>query len=167
MNRKPIRKPLKQIVADNRATISFMSALAGVDAPKFHELSVDIAKPQKATTALKTGKLSTNPTEAQILKSVMAFLRAHPAVAWVMRVNSGTFVESYGGSERYIQANSQKGMSDVCGMMVGGRFFALECKSKTGKVSVDQDAFLLKIIQGGGLAGVCRSIDEAQNILFR
>jgi len=111
MLRKPTRKTLKQTIADNRATLTFMSALAGAPAPVFHELSTDIVKPKKG---LKTGKSNNNPTEAEILKSVIAFLRVHPKIAWVMRVNSGTFMEG----DRYISCHSQKGMADVCGMMI-------------------------------------------------
>ena len=158
--RKPFRKSLRETVEDNQQTLTSLAKLYGAPAPVFSEILKEKRPRVKATKAA-----TNHPTEAQILKTVLAFLRVHPRVAFVMRVNSGTFVESFGGHERYIQSNSQPGMSDTCGMLHGGQFFVLEMKSQTGRVTQAQDDFILKIIQGGGLGGVCRSVEDAIKIL--
>jgi len=116
-------------------------------------------KPVKARSATKP----TEPkvSEAAIQKSILQFLRLSPGVAWVCRQNSGTFVDG----DRYITANSQRGMSDIIGMLKGGRLFAIEVKSKSGKIMPHQQDFLDLIAAGGGLAGVARSIDDARAII--
>jgi hypothetical protein len=104
-------------------------------------------------------------SEAQIQKSILVYLRLHPQVAWVGRFNSGAFIESYGGQDRYIQANSVKGCSDILGMLKGGRFFAIEVKSAKGRVTQNQDNFILRVLECGGYAGVARSIEDVNLIL--
>ena len=152
--RKP-RLTLRQTIESNRQAITFMAALAGNEPPKFDDTLLKPKRERKAAVP------SNHPTEAEILKSVLKFLRVHPDVAWVCRINSGVFAEN----DRFISANSQKGMSDIIGMLSGGRLFAIECKSKTGKILQHQDDFLCLIASGGGLSGIARSIDDAAKIL--
>ena len=69
-----------------------------------------------------------------------------------------------------------KGSSDLIGLrsleitpeMVGQRvaqFVALEVKTASGVVSSEQRAFLQLVQQLGGVAAVCRSIEQAQAVL--
>jgi hypothetical protein len=111
-------------------------------------------------------KPSGQPTEAQILKAVMALLKRHPKVAQCWRQNSGTFQErNRDGSVRYIRANTAKGMSDIMGVLKDGRTLAIEVKSATGRMRPGQEEFLATIRQAGGVAGVCRSVEDAQALL--
>jgi hypothetical protein len=96
----------------------------------------------------------------------MSLLKRHPRVAQVWRQNSGTFQErNRDGSVRYIRANTQKGMSDIMGILKDGRTLAIEVKSRTGRMRPGQEEFLQTIRQAGGVAGVCRSVDDAQKLL--
>jgi hypothetical protein len=56
------------------------------------------------------------------------------------------------------------GVSDILGIR-DGRFIAIEVKTKTGVVSEEQEAFIKKIKEMGGMAGVARNIDDVREIL--
>jgi hypothetical protein len=152
--RKP-RLTLRQTIEANRLALTFMAKLAGNEPPTFHE---DLLKPKRER---KAADPSVYPSEAEILKTILKYLRLRKEVAWVCRINSGTFAED----DRFISSNSQKGMSDILGMMVGGQLFAIEVKSHSGRLMQHQDDFLCLILKGGGLAGVCRSVEDANRIL--
>jgi hypothetical protein len=96
----------------------------------------------------------------------LALLRHHPKVASHWRQNSGTFAErNRDGSTRYIRANTAKGMSDIMGVLRDGRTLAIEVKSRTGRMRPGQEEFLQTIRSAGGVAGVCRSVDDAVRLL--
>jgi hypothetical protein len=106
------------------------------------------------------------PSEAEILKAIMQLLKRHPKVAMSWRQNSGTFQErNRDGSVRYIRANTQRGMSDIMGTLKDGRTLAIEVKSRTGRMRPGQEEFLQQIRDAGGVAGVCRSVEDAQKLL--
>jgi len=155
------QKPsLRETIAKNRADLTGMARLFGNKPPVFSELSTD--KP-KRTRAVKPKDPSAPPTpsESDIQKTIMAYLKAHPSVCWVARFNSGT-METDG---RYTAFNTLKGCPDLMGMLKGGHFFGIEVKSKTGKPTQAQDDFICKVLGGGGLAGIARSIDDVDKIL--
>jgi hypothetical protein len=52
------------------------------------------------------------------------------------------------------------GSSDIEGVLLDGRFLAVECKSPGGRLSPEQSAFLDKVRGLGGLALVVRSSRE-------
>ena len=100
-------------------------------------------------------------SEAAILKAIMALLKRHPKVARVWRQNSGTFREG----NRWIRANSARGMADIMGVLKDGRTLAIEVKSRLGIVHAHQHEFLNSISTAGGIAFVARSIDDVLNKL--
>jgi len=155
--RKVIRKSLRQTVTENQNALDFMSKLAGGDG----HVNKVVFEPVKARAPRDPLVLS----EAQIQKAILQYLRLHLDVAWVARFNSGAFIESYGGHDRYIQANSLKGCPDIMGMLKGGRYFCVEVKSAKGRLTQDQDNFILRVLEGGGYAGVARSIEDVDRIL--
>ena len=109
---------------------------------------------------------SRQPSEAEILRAILQLLRRHPKVALCWRQNSGTFQErNRDGSVRYIRANTQRGMSDIMGILKDGRTLAIEVKSRTGRMRPGQEEFLQQIRAAGGVAGVCRSVEDAQKLL--
>ena len=69
------------------------------------------------------------------------------------------------GSVRYIRANTQRGMSDIMGTLNDGRTLAIEVKSRTGRMRPGQEEFLASIRAAGGVAGVCRSVEDALKLL--
>lgn len=54
------------------------------------------------------------------------------------------------------------GSSDLIGLLAGGRFFAAEIKTRTGRVTPEQDAFLALVNAAGGYGCVIRSVEEAE-----
>ena len=152
------RRTLREQMLRNQQTESLYAALSGKPA---RELPIP-PEPKKRAPA----KPGTEPSEADILRAIMALLKRHPRVAQCWRQNSGTFAErNRDGSTRYIRANTQKGMSDIMGVLKDGRTLAIEVKSRVGKMRPGQDEFLQTIRQAGGVAGVCRSVDDAVRLL--
>ena len=152
------RKTYREIVQTNQKSMDNLAALWG----KPRQILDMPPEPKKRTPR----KPSTEPTESQILKAIMSLLKRHPRVAQVWRQNSGTFQErNRDGSVRYIRANTQKGMSDIMGILKDGRTLAIEVKSRTGRMRPGQEEFLQTIRQAGGVAGVCRSVDDAVALL--
>jgi len=152
------RRTLREIMLANQKSEALYAALAGKPVRE-----IDIPPEPKKRAAAKP---STEPSEADILRAIMALLKHHPRVAQCWRQNSGTFAErNRDGSTRYIRANTQKGMSDIMGVLRDGRTLAIEVKSRTGKMRPGQEEFLQTIRQAGGVAGVCRSVDDAVGLL--
>ena len=94
-----------------------------------------------------------------------------PVRLW--RNNSGALVDQQG---RLVRFGLCKGSSDLIGLrtleittdLVGQRlaqFVALEIKTARGVVSPEQRAFLALVEQLGGVAAVCRSVEEAEQAL--
>jgi hypothetical protein len=152
------RETLREVMLRNQAAMDRYAAISGKP-----RVVLDIP-PEPAKRGPR--KASGQPTEAQILKAVMALLKRHPKVAQCWRQNSGTFQErNRDGSVRYIRANTQRGMSDIMGVMKDGRTLAIEVKSATGRMRPGQEEFLATIRQAGGVAGVCRSVEDAVTLL--
>jgi hypothetical protein len=97
----------------------------------------------------------TQPLERDIQRGCMQLLRAHPKIAMVWRTNSGTFTEQNAdGSQRYITANTMPGMSDICGVLKGGRAIFLEVKRPGQKPTRLQEQFLGRARLAGAIAEV-------------
>lgn len=75
------------------------------------------------------------------------------------RVNVGKMRTPDG---RYFNTGVPVGFSDIFGFRQSdGRAFFIEVKTKKGKVSPNQKAFLRAMQSSGAIAGVCRSPEEA------
>jgi hypothetical protein len=152
------RRTLREIMLANQKSEALYAALAGKPVRE-----IDIPPEPKKRAPAKPGG---EPSEADILRAIMALLKHHPRVAQCWRQNSGTFQErNRDGSVRYIRANTQKGMSDIMGVLKDGRTLAIEVKSRNGRMRPGQEEFLATIRQAGGVAGVCRSVDDAVRLL--
>ena len=152
------RRTLREVMTDHQRTEDTLAALWGK--PR-RELPIP-AEPKKRAPAKPSGE----PSEAEILRAIIQLLHRHPRVAQCWRQNSGTFQErNRDGSVRYIRANTAKGMSDIMGVLKDGRTLAIEVKSRTGRMRPGQEEFLQTIRQAGGVAGVCRNVDDAQKLL--
>ena len=152
------RRTLREQMLRNQKTEALYAALSGRPA---RELPI----PPEPT---KRGprKPSTEPSEAEILRAIIQLLHRHPRVAKVWRQNSGTFQErNRDGTVRYIRANTARGMSDIMGVLRDGRTLAIEVKSRTGRMRPGQEEFLASIRAAGGVAGVCRSVEDAIALL--
>ena len=57
------------------------------------------------------------------------------------------------------------GVSDIIGILPGGRFLAIEVKTDRGKATPKQERFIEEINHGGGLAFVARSVEDVMKKL--
>ena len=96
-------------------------------------------------------KRTNDRPEAAALIEVLKALRAHPAVSWCERQNSGAAKVG----NRFIRFG-WTGCADVLGQMTDGRFLAVEVKSSTGRLRPEQTLFLERVNQTGGLGFVAR-----------
>ena len=152
------RRTLREQMLRNQQTEALYAALSGKPA---RELPIP---PEPVKRGPR--KPSTEPSESEILCAIMALLKRHPRVAQCWRQNSGTFAErNRDGSMRYVRANTARGMSDIMGVLKDGRTLAIEVKSRTGRMRPGQEEFLQTIRQAGGVAGVCRSVEDAVALL--
>lgn len=58
-----------------------------------------------------------------------------------------------------------RGSSDLVGLTSKGIFFAIEVKTPKGRTSKEQDAFLHRVREQGGIAGVARCPQDALDLL--
>ena len=152
------RRTLREQMLRNQQTEALYAALAGKPA---RELPIP---PEPVKRGPR--KPSTEPSESEILRAIMVLLKRHPRVAQCWRQNSGTFAErNRDGSMRYVRANTARGMSDIMGVLKDGRTLAIEVKSRTGRMRPGQEEFLQTIRAAGGVAGVCRSVEDAVALL--
>lgn len=103
------------------------------------------------------------PTEGQIVKSCLDYLRLAGFLAW--RSNTGAAVYTNAAGRRRLVRYGEPGVSDILGVLPGGRVLAVECKADGGRLSDAQEAFLGRVRQAGGLALVVRSVTELQALL--
>ncbi len=126
------------------------------------------------------------PSEADLMRSCQLratelgarLWRNNSAQGWVGRVRSiaagGTSVIL--DNARPLHAGLSVGSSDLIGLLpvlitpdhVGqtfGRFLSPEIKSRTGRLTEAQRAWLGTVTRLGGLAGVVRSIDDLEELL--
>ena len=156
------RRTLREQMLRNQATENLYAALSGKPA---RELPIP-PEPKRRPKREPSPAEQRQPSEAEILRAILAMLRRHPKVALCWRQNSGTFQErNRDGTTRYIRANTQRGMSDIMGALMDGRTLAIEVKSRTGRMRPGQEEFLQTIRAAGGVAGVCRSVEDAVALL--
>lgn len=102
-------------------------------------------------------------TETQLLAEIRLALGRDPRVV-LWRNNVGT--ARHEGTDRPVQYGLCVGSSDLIGIVTMangcGRFFALEVKTPTGRVSKEQTMFLALVNKRGGYACVVRSVDDAR-----
>ena len=58
----------------------------------------------------------------------------------------------------------RKGIADLL-FWHSGRSFAIELKTKNGRIKPEQEAFLAKLKGEGVITGVCRSVEEFEEFL--
>jgi hypothetical protein len=69
------------------------------------------------------------------------------------------------GNAQMIPCGLAVGSSDLIGLTSTGQFFAIEVKTKTGRASKEQLAFIEAVRANGGLAGIARTEQEALDII--
>jgi hypothetical protein len=115
--------------------------------------------------------MASSTGEHEIQQRIRLACGRGPVRLW--RNNTGALVDQQG---RFVRFGLCKGSSGLIGLrsvvvtpaMAGQRiaqFVALEIKAPQGVVSPEQQAFLRLVQELGGVASVCRSIDQAQAVL--
>jgi VRR-NUC domain len=112
-----------------------------------------------------------HPSEAQTQQSILRYLAIAPRVAWAHRFNTGAHVvigqAADGKQTRRFLRYAFPGCPDVLGQLRDGRFLAIEVKTKTGKATPEQEAFLALVAANGGVAVLARSVDDVVAALAR
>lgn len=93
--------------------------------------------------------------ESAALVEVLKALKAHPAVSWCERMNSGA--ARIGA--RFVRFGF-KGCPDVLGQLRDGRLLGVEVKAKAGRLRPEQAVFLERIRCAGGVAFVARDLRD-------
>ncbi|MCW2310578.1 VRR-NUC domain-containing protein [Rhodoferax antarcticus] len=93
--------------------------------------------------------------EGDALREVLKALRAHPAVSWCERQNTGCAKVD----GRFIRFG-WPGCPDVLGQLTDGRLLGVEVKSRTGRPSPEQTLFLARIRDAGGVGFVARDLRD-------
>jgi hypothetical protein len=70
-------------------------------------------------------------------------------------------------SARMIPCGLQVGSSDIIGIAPNGKFLAVEIKTEKGRPTKEQLKFINNVNKAGGIAGVCRSPEDAITLLRR
>ncbi len=97
------------------------------------------------------------PTEADIQKSILDYLRTRGYFCW--RNNTGMQRSQYDGRERFIRYGLV-GSGDLLGLTKEGRFFSIEVKRPGKKPTPEQIEFMATINQMKGLALVAYNVDD-------
>lgn len=102
-------------------------------------------------------------SEAQIQAAILEYLQWRGVLAF--RVNSGEIntIKSDGSSNHIKLA--PKGTADIIGLLPGGRFLAIEVKDRKGKQTKEQVEFMNRVIQGGGLYVLARSVETVEEVI--
>ena len=121
-----------------------------------------IAMTKKSFSGADLFGMATSPTkrtndrpEAAALVEVLKALRAHPAVVWCERMNSGAARVG----NRFIRFG-WPGCPDVLGQLRDGRLLGVEVKSPTGKLRPEQAVFLERVRGAGGAAFMARDLRD-------
>ena len=103
----------------------------------------------------------TNKPESQIQREVMLMASKCGVILWR---NHTAAIEDKNG--RWHRMGLCKGSSDLIGIhKASGRLVAAEIKTPIGRVSKEQQNFIDKINEYGGIAFVCRDAKEFKNLL--
>jgi len=101
--------------------------------------------------AITPPKRTNDKPEAAALHEVLMALRAHPAVSWCERMNTGAARIG----NRFVKFGFT-GCPDVLGQLNDGRLLGVEVKGPLGKLRTEQAFMLERIAGAGGVAFVAR-----------
>ena len=102
-----------------------------------------------------------NKSEAQIMKEIEVAVSA--AGHKIFRVNVGEgFLYRTQPTQATFKSGPPQGYSDLSGVAYpSGKAIFIECKTATGKPTLQQCVFLLAMLAAGANAGIARSTEEA------
>ena len=145
--------------ADTGAQLDLLAASAARTAAAPLQQALDIVD---ASQAVHRKRERQRALERPILYAVLRGLRAHPCVAWAVRMNSGVARMAEGGNaerSRVVQF-AFAGCADILGQLRDGRLLAVEVKREGEHPTPEQAAFLHTVLSHGGIAFVARNTDD-------
>lgn len=108
----------------------------------------------------------TEPTEADVLSSILRALKVHPAVVWAHRMNTGAgHLTRPGGKQSQFIKFGFKGCPDIIGQLRTGHSLLIEVKRPSGRVDPEQAAFIDKAKANGAVAFIARSVGDVWAVL--
>lgn len=108
-------------------------------------------------------KRAAPPLESAILASILHLLAVYRIYA--RRINVGMVPVAAAGGVAGFRRSTMSGISDVIGVLPGGRFLAIEVKRPGGKTTPQQEEFLERVNAAGGLAFVATSSRDVEERL--
>lgn len=105
--------------------------------------------------------MSTTLSERDIQNSILSYLKLRGIFCWP--VNSVGLFDPTKKVFRTPGKHFLKGVSDILGCLKGGRLLAIEVKTKQGRPTPEQIAFLDLVNQMGGIAFIARSIEDVED----
>jgi hypothetical protein len=115
-------------------------------------------QPLKRATGVKKSK---RQPEMLLQKEIVRFLGLNGIFSWVNK-NGATYDPV---RKAFRASTTLKGISDILGLLTGGRFLAIEVKMPKGYPTPEQKEFLARINRHGGIAFIARSIDDVKKNL--
>lgn len=100
--------------------------------------------------------------EANVQNEIMVALSQAGCI--VLRNNVGGFKAADGRVVKY--GVGGKGGSDLICISPTGKFMAVEVKTQTGRIRPEQLTFIAAVKAKGAIAGVCRSAQDALDLLL-
>ena len=91
--------------------------------------------------------------------------RQNVGTGWVGKVIRRTVDQIVIENPRPLHAGLCVGSGDIIGIAPDGRFIAIEVKTQTGRATDEQIRFVEAVRRKGGIAGVCRSVEDALALL--
>lgn len=129
------------------------------------QLSAYQAREESRGKNVKPLKLTRpEPKEADIQAAILRALKVHPVVAMHWRQNTGAMAIGEGKARRFVRFGP-KGMPDICGFLTDGRALYIECKTRTGRVSPEQQEFHDRAKKHGAVAIIARSVADVWQVL--
>jgi hypothetical protein len=104
-----------------------------------------------------------NTPEGAVVKACLEYLELRGVYAYRQNTGAAEYQDK-AGKKRFVRYG-KPGVSDIIGVLPGGRFLAVECKAPGGRLSENQIEFLNDIERMGGLAVVAKSVDDLERSL--
>lgn len=100
-------------------------------------------------------------TEEHALMNHIRLALSHKCILFRVNVGSG---RTYDG--RHFDTGVPAGFSDLFGVRTAdGKAVFIEVKTRSGRVSGKQQDFLTAMKKSGAIAGVCRSVEDALELI--
>lgn len=102
------------------------------------------------------------PLEKDVQSAIMDYLTMAHIFAWVNKTQ-GTFNAQRGC---FIKTKMKKGVSDILGVLPGGRFLAIEVKRPGEKMTPEQVQFVSDVNNRGGVAFTADNVKTVAEVLI-